>query len=98
MEETGFSSGGKELQSIEAIEASSHTQPIAKASTVLGNQENQSWLFQNLVSGMAIKLMKRLERALGVFNLEMRVLGFRNTLIRVVSPGSFLKPSPACPT
>lgn len=47
---------------------------------------------------MAIKQMKRLERALRVLNLEMGVLGFRNTLIRVVSPGSFLKPSPACPT
>lgn len=35
--------------------------------------------------------MKRLERALRVLNLEMGVLGFRNTLIRVVSPGSLLE-------
>lgn len=37
------------------------------------------------------------KRALGAFNLEIltvRVLGFRNTLIRAVSPGSFLKLPP----
>lgn len=49
----GFSSGGKELQSIETIEASSHTQPIAMAfplgkhlvPTVLGNQEKSELAF-----------------------------------------------------
>lgn len=75
---------GKELKS---IEANSHKQPMAMASLCLGNKTNQilvvTWLFQNLVSGMATKQITRLERAPG-FSIEIPmqgVLGLRNTLI-----------------
>lgn len=59
---------------------------MAMASLCLGNKTNQirvvTWLFQNLVSGIATKQMTRLE-ATG-FSIEIpmqKVLGFRNTLI-----------------
>lgn len=86
---------GKELKS---IKASSHRQTTAMAFTVLGNlrksEPGVTWLFQNLVSGMATKQVRRLERLLAVFSLEILmvgVLGFRNTLIGAFSPGPFLK-------